>query len=107
MTVVRLGLAFLAVGALFVGFAWLAAGKERGNAVTAAAEALLLTLLGALWFSSLGHGSWVLVFLLIGLMVSVAGHPVGTGAGAGWFRVTALTALRYLAAGAILALLIG
>lgn len=43
----------------------------------AAAEALLLTLLAALWFGSLGHGGWVLVFLLLGAL---------TGGGDRWVR---------------------
>lgn len=31
-------------------------------------EAFVLTLLAALWFGSLGHGGWVLVFVLLGLI---------------------------------------
>ena len=32
-----------------------------------AGEALWLTLLAGLWFASLGHGGWALLFLLLGL----------------------------------------
>lgn len=32
-------------------------------------EALWLTLLGALWFGSLGHGQWWLPFTLVGLLM--------------------------------------
>ena len=37
----------------------------------AAAEALLLTLFSALWFASLGHGGWWLLFLLVALLIEV------------------------------------
>jgi len=35
-------------------------------------EALLLALIGGLWFGSLGHGGWWLVFGLIGVLVEWA-----------------------------------
>ncbi len=38
----------------------------------AAAEALALTLLAALWFGSLGSGGWVTVFLLVGALAAGA-----------------------------------
>jgi hypothetical protein len=38
-----------------------------------AGEALALTLLGTLWFASLGSGAWWLVFALIGVVA--AWHP--------------------------------
>lgn len=41
-------------------------------------EAVLLTLLAALWFGSLGHGGWVLLFLLIGAMTEWAARTRGT-----------------------------
>ncbi len=34
-------------------------------------EALLLTLFASLWFASLGHGGWLLLFLLIGLLIEL------------------------------------
>ncbi len=34
----------------------------------AAFEALILTLVAALWFDSLGHGGWVILFLLLGAL---------------------------------------
>lgn len=68
-----------------------------------AIEAALLTLVGSLWFDSLGSGEWWIVFLLLG---GLAGGPrwarhdlptrvamVGTGS----------DLLRYLIAGALLA----
>src|SRR5438093_9295024 len=70
------------------------------------AEAALLTLIGSLWFDSLGSGGWRLLFLLIGALVA---FPV-------WFRTgpvqmpsRALVAssladlTRYVIAGALLA----
>jgi hypothetical protein len=43
-------------------------GKPRARARVYAGEALLLTLLGALWFASLGSGGWWLVFGLVGAL---------------------------------------
>lgn len=110
MTLVRLALAFAAVAALFIGVAWATGRRERGNAAAAAAEALLLTLLGALWFASLGSGGWVPVFLLLGVLSSGIGSLGGTGGGAAWrsvwFRVTAVTTIRYIVAGGLLFLLL-
>jgi len=72
-----------------------------------AAEALVLTLLAALWFASLGHGGWVLLFLLFGALTGgwdawlrrrLAGAPGGPPL---WPFVASL--LRYLAAGAVCA----
>jgi hypothetical protein len=104
MTLLRIALAFLAVGALFVGSGWALGVRKRGNAVALTAEALLLTLLASLWFASLGHGGWVLVFLLLGLLSSAATGAAGTGMTT---RSTALTTARYVVAGALLTLLVG
>jgi hypothetical protein len=111
VTLVRLGLGFLAVAALFIGLGWVTGPRERRNAVALAAEALVLTLLAGLWFASLGNGGWVPVFLLIGLLASgPAGGPAPQGGGGGpavRYRATALSALRYVAAGGLLALILG
>lgn len=73
----------------------------------AAAEALVLTLLAGLWFGSLGHGGWVLLFLLLGAIAGgwdrwlrrrLAGASGGPEL---WPFVASL--LRYLAAGAVYA----
>src|SRR5256885_7470183 len=76
-----------------------------------------VTLLASLWFDSLGHGGWWLLFALLGLIISlarlrgtttpVAGTPEG-----GWRRREALIragrdVARYLLAGAILAWRLG
>ena len=69
-------------------------------------EALLLTMLGALWFGSLGAGAWWLVFGLVGALREWPGPPgrrpseetgsIGVG-------LAALRVLRTVVAGAILA----
>ena len=69
----------------------------------ATAEALLLTLLAALWFGSLGHGGWVLVFLLLGAL---------SGGSDRWLRHRLLATpagpeVRLLAAGLLKYLLAG
>ncbi len=50
-----------------IGVAWL----------PAAAEAFFLVLLAALWFGSLGHGGWLMVFLLVGALASGADRWLG------------------------------
>lgn len=70
-------------------------------------EALVATLLGSLWFDSLGAGEWWLVFALVGLLAAYAVR---------WHVLTAarserrrelvaglMDTARYVAAGAILA----
>jgi hypothetical protein len=110
VTLVRLALAYAAVAALFIGVAWATGRAERGNAAAAAAEALILTLLGALWFTSLGRGGWVPVFLLIGVLASGVGTRPGASAGAGrtarGVRVTVVTTIRYVVAGGLMFLLL-
>jgi hypothetical protein len=72
-------------------------------------EALLFTLIAGLWFASLGHGGWWLVFGLMGLLVEWAG----------WMRVAnmddspfpplvhvLLGGIRGAAAGGILSLIL-
>jgi len=71
----------------------------------AAAEALGVTLIAALWFGSLGHGGWVLLFLLLGSLAGSAdrwlrrrleGAPGGTV-----LRYFLAALLKYLVAGAL------
>ena len=110
MTLVRLVIAYAVVAALFIGVSWVAGHRDRGNAAAAAAEALVLTLLGALWFASLGSGGWVPVFLLVGVLASGVWNPARVGGGRArpepWLRVTVIAAIRYLAAGFLLFVLI-
>jgi hypothetical protein len=73
----RILLAWLAVGAWFVAWAFAerraagAGGPPSGAELgQIAGEALLLALLAALWFGSLGSGGWWLVFLLLGALLA-------------------------------------
>jgi hypothetical protein len=73
----------------------------------ALAEALLLTLFAALWFASLGHGGWLLLFgLLGGLMESSVRLRSLPGSPFPW-REVALGVARIVAAGALLAWRLG
>ncbi len=96
MSLTPIGMAFGIVAILFIAFAAVAArATDRvwgvGSRVSspppgptawgtiiaeiwlgATVEALLLVLLASLWFASLGHGGWLLLFLLIGALVGVA-----------------------------------
>ena len=72
----------------------------------AAFEALILTLVAALWFGSLGHGGWWILFLLLGALPAgdrwvrrrLAGAPAAGEAG---LFVESL--LKYLLAGLVCA----
>lgn len=68
----------------------------RATLAWTSVEALVLTMIASLWFDSLGHGGWWLLFGLFGLLAtSLPGRPP--------FIALALSILRYVAAGAILA----
>jgi hypothetical protein len=69
-------------------------------------EALVLTLLGTLWFASIGSGGWPLVFALLGLLMEWPG-PVRHGLRAedgSWraFVRVATGTVRVVGAGAVL-----
>jgi hypothetical protein len=84
-----LALGWAAVTAWYL--AWDAIARRRkGDGIVAGArgwlgpdwrlymvEAALLTLLAALWFGSLGHGGWVLLFILLGAMTEWAARTRG------------------------------
>lgn len=75
------------------------------------AEAAALTLLGALWLGSLGRGSWLLVFLLVGAVAGLAERGTRIAFLRSAFRQEAagfaVTVVRYAIAGAILAWRLG
>ena len=105
MTLGRLLLAWLPVAAWFAALGWashrwigIAASPapSRAGLGWIAGEALLVTLFGSLWFDSLGHGGWWVLFGLVGLMA--ARLPARPG-----FVTLVTSALRYLGAGALLA----
>ena len=105
MTLGRLLLAWLPVAVWFGAAAW---GAHRligvaaspsptpANLLAVAVEALLVTLFGSLWFDSLGHGGWWLLFGLVGILA--AGVPARPPLVALVFSLA-----RYLGAGALLA----
>ncbi len=79
----------------------------KGDLLWRSLEAAVVTLLASLWFDSLGHGGWWLLFLLLGLIVAVAHLPRRA-----WQRREAIVRtmrdiLRYVVAGAILAWRLG
>jgi hypothetical protein len=118
MTLLRLVLGWAAVTAWFFLFELIeqrivgpppAAGRFRAGWRVYLADALLVTLFGALWFASLGHGGWVLLFLMVGLLLEGPGRfRDGSGtvdlSGKGLFRLVPGLA-RIVIAGGILALL--
>jgi len=79
----------------------------RATWLPATAEALFLTLLAALWFGSLGHGGWVVLFLLLGAIAGggdrwaygrLRGAPAGVE-----IRLFVASLLKYLLAGGLCA----
>jgi hypothetical protein len=84
------------------GGAW----SARIRAVWAGAtfEALVLTLVAALWFGSLGHGGWVTLFLLLGALPAgdrwLRRRPAGAPAG-GESKAFVASLLKYLLAGLV------
>ena len=115
MALLDLIAAWLLVAAWFVGWelvsARLGRGANAGGWLRApvriyVAEAILVTLLGTLWFASLGSGGWPLIFGLIGLLMEWPG-PVRHGFRAPDGSRRALVrvvsgAVRLVGAGAIL-----
>lgn len=113
MTLGTVLFAWALVAALFLLWAWQANGRQlnRPAALVCMAEAFVLTLLAGLWFGSLGHGGWLLVFLLLGALVAGAERglrsaflrsPAGPE-----LRALALGLARYALAGALLAWRLG
>lgn len=111
MTMGRLVLAWVPVALWFAAVAavterWRGDHRLAGRAARAAVEALAATLLASLWFDSLGHGGWWLVFLLIGVLAGFprwrfaaeAAAPAGPAV-----RLGLLDVARYVVAGGILA----
>ncbi len=109
MTLGRLVLAWLPVAAWFALAGW-AAHRWVGVAVAPAptrttiawtgAEALVATLIASLWFDSLGHGQWWVLFGLFGILASgFHGRPP--------LIAVIASIVRYVTAGAILSRLLG
>ncbi|OGT94708.1 MAG: hypothetical protein A2083_06500 [Gemmatimonadetes bacterium GWC2_71_9] len=113
MSLVTIVLAFVPVAVLFLGAGWLAGGRKltRAAALVVTLEALVLTLLAALWFGSLGHGGWFAVFVLLGVLVAGAERGLRfaflRSSGRAELRQFGLGLLKYVLAGAILAWRLG
>lgn len=113
MTLVTLALGWLPVAALFLAVAWASNKRSlpRLAVLVTMGEALVLTLLAALWFASLGGGGWPLVFLLLGTLVAGAERGLRSALLRSAVRSEwggfALGVARYLAAGALLAWRLG
>lgn len=118
LTSVLLG--WFMVTAWFIGWELLASRVERGGRLLRAplwvfaGEALAVTLLGALWFGSLGAGGWPLVFGLLGVAVEwplrlrSGSKPLGKSGGKATTQARRLLPIlagvaRLLGAGALLA----
>ena len=98
--------------ALFLAVARVGHGKLNGAAVLVTlGEALVLALLGALWFGSIGQGSWLLVFSLVGMLVAGAERGLRSAflrsaERPGW-RGFVVDFARYVVAGGLLAWRLG
>lgn len=73
-------------------------------------DALLFTLFASLWFASLGHGGWLLLFLLLGLLLEGPGRfrdqPQGLERSRPGIKHILLGTLRIVGAGGLLALIL-
>ena len=121
MTLLRLTLGWLAVMLWFFLFEFVEqrlAGPRppEGQRLRASwkvypADALILTLFAALWFASLGHGGWVLLFVMVGLLVEGPGRyrdgstPMDLSRRGIWRMLLGL--LRIVGAGGLLAWRLG
>jgi hypothetical protein len=72
-------------------------------------EGGLVTMLGSLWFDSLGSGEWWLVFLLVGAIATTPAWLARRAepAGRSWLVGASADLARYVLAGAILAWRLG
>ena len=100
MTLGRLVLAWAVVALWFVAVTWVT--EHRRNLTGSGGEALILTLIASLWFDSLGHGGWWLLFLLLG---ALAAFPARLRERA--VLLGLVDAGRYVGAGALLAWRLG
>jgi hypothetical protein len=83
-------------------------GESRQTEWLAAVlEALLLTMFAALWFASLGHGGWPLLFLFVGILVEVPLRLRQHRSPILPWREVALGLIRIIVAGGLLAWRLG
>ena len=115
MTLSRLALAWASVALWFIAVAWLTEQWRRAPGLRPLArvgsEALVITLLASLWFDSLGHGGWWLLFLLLGALAGLPARWRDADAGITPVRRAVVLGLvdagRYVVAGALLAWRLG
>ena len=115
MALTDIAIAWLVVSAWFVLWELTAARLQRGSNAGGwlrapsqiyVAEALLLTLFGALWFASLGSGGWPIMVAFLGLLMEWPGplregqRPPGSPGHRA--RVTAAGIVRIVGAGALM-----
>lgn len=112
MTLLRLlgGTAAVAVFLLFWDLSErkLARSERPFRPVVLGAEALLLAMFAALWFASLGHGGWWVLFAVLGALVEGPirlRHRVELPADGLWVPLAAGMA-RMVAAGGVLSLVL-
>jgi hypothetical protein len=94
------------------GRGWLRPGggpRIRGPVWLYLAQALLLTLLAALWFGSLGSGEWWLLFGVLGALLETSPEQKSPSWAPRWRAALAWTARvgRIVAAGGLLAWRLG
>lgn len=118
MTLGRLALAWAHVALWFIAVAWLTERWRlppgpgwRSRLARVGAEALVTTLVASLWFDSLGHGGWWLLFLLFGALAALPARWREVESGASPARRAVWLGLadagRYVVAGALLAWRLG
>lgn len=106
-------LAALAVAVWFMAWGWVLGravpGEGGVHPMRDAVEAVFLTMFAALWFASLGHGGWWVLFIVVGLLVEGPvrlRHRAGLPPEAVPWRPVVLGVVRLVGAGALLALLL-
>ena len=108
----RLALAWALVALWFGAVAWLlerrqsVSGQAELRLLRSGAEAIVATLIASLWFDTLGHGGWWVLFALLGLLVGVPLRLREVESGVAPTNLAALLVMadagRYVAAGALL-----
>ena len=113
MTLGHLLIAAAAVAAWFIGWGWMVARtgleSERGRPLVEVTEAVFLTMFASLWFASLGHGEWWVLFGVVALLIEGPArlrHRAGMPPAPVAWRQVLLGVARMMGAGALLATLL-
>jgi hypothetical protein len=113
VTLLHLLGAALAVAVWFTGWEWSMRRLSHGTGALRpgldAVEAVFLTLFASLWFASLGHGAWWVLFLVLALLIEGPArlrHRGDLPGGSAQWRPVLLGLLRLVGAGALLALIL-